>query len=143
MYCKQCGAEIEDGARFCGKCGAQQETAQEQMGSASTGQSAGTQNGKDNKKWKIFVGAKIAMLWLGIATFGGLVLLSTPEPAGFIDCAFSSILGLCCFIVLLIPTYLISRGKKSNTLTVFEVLTSIIAYGLSVINVLAGIGMSL
>lgn len=26
MYCKSCGAELTNGAKFCGKCGAQQET---------------------------------------------------------------------------------------------------------------------
>ena len=123
--CKSCGAELADGAKFCGECGAQQEAAQEQMKSASTGQSAGTQISKDNKKWKIFVGAKIFwVLLLFIATVKNIVTGSFETVgAGVFELVGMIIIAM----LFLIPSFLIYRGKKSKVLSVIDLLTSIFA----------------
>ena len=125
VVCKSCGAELADGAKFCGECGAQQEAAQEQMRSASTGQSAGTQISKDNKKWKICVGAKIFLvLFMFIATVTSIV-------TGSFETVEDSVWGVVGMIInamfFLIPSFLIYRGKKSKVLSVIDLLTSILA----------------
>lgn len=185
MNCKQCGAELADDAKVCGKCGAQQETAQKNADGKCV-----------SMRWKIFTCVKTAAIliafvtsiFLGAKSSGfigrpkGMSLiewemekeykdrerhntrareaLENPEilrewerdhldwvlseretePEVVEEKAKDNIQGnilllylifsaaLIMSMILLIPPFLIFRGKKSKALSVFNVISSIIAY---------------
>lgn len=169
MNCKQCGAEIEDDAKVCGKCGAQQETAQKNADGKCV-----------SMRWKIFACVKTALLLIMFVFYilqcakaygfigrpkgmslqefwvereyksyemgkqyqmvlGEDVTVEIPEPEvveyfakekAAREIKFGcKVVGatFVIIIILLIPTFLIFRGKKSKVLSFFDVLTSIFA----------------
>lgn len=70
MFCHNCGAEVEDGALFCGECGARQsETHQDVAGQVPDPSGADQENGKNHKNMAVIVMAVIIVVLLAVIGF--------------------------------------------------------------------------
>ncbi len=62
MFCKNCGAELKEGARFCDKCGAQQSAAVQQKAPAAGGNPGGGAQGASKNNNLILIVGCVAVL---------------------------------------------------------------------------------
>lgn len=82
MYCSKCGAEIQDGTKFCAKCGAPTDGASVGTFGASSGTTGTsttspltkTKNGLNWKTW----------LWIGAAVVGIIILIAAVSTPNYI-----------------------------------------------------------
>lgn len=121
MKCKICGTELADDVKVCEACGAHQSAAQKNMDGNGVG-----------LKLKIFACVKAALLLIAffipiiIAAKNGTIK-NLIEINEYFNVSLFLVVEFIMDIILLIPTFFIFRGKKSEVLTVFEVLTSTIS----------------
>lgn len=125
MKSKICGTELADDVKVCEACGAHQSAAQKNMDGNGVG-----------LKLKIFACVKAALLLIAffipiiivviIAAKNGTIK-NLIEINEYFNVSLFLVVEFIMDIILLIPTFFIFRGKKSEVLTVFEVLTSTIS----------------